>query len=147
MEIFEANQMYADRFGSQEGKAACNDALALVVPRLQALETHLGSSQGVTAPRRAVKGAGIERLRDVARGLQKRVTLAKLIGYDPHIRPYLAALRVGSLAALGEKLVVPADLEVQKVTAQEFQDRFAEMSNRVYDQHGSLGTLMGFPST
>ncbi len=55
----------------------------------------------------------MERLRDVARGLQKRVTLAKLIGYDPHIRPYLAALLVGSLAALGETLVVPAGLAIQ----------------------------------
>ena len=72
------------------------------------------------------------------------MTLAKLIGYDAHIRPYLAALLVGSLAALGETLVVPESMHVQRVSAAEFKDRFAEMSNRVYESNGNLGQLMGF---
>ncbi len=40
--------------------------------------------------------------------------------------------------------MVPAGLNIQQVSAKEFQDRFAAMSNSAYDAHGALGSLMGF---
>ena len=107
------------------------------------MDTALGTVAGVTAPRTTKATTGIQRLGDVAKGLQKKVTLAKLVGYDEHIRPYLAALIVGSMAQLKEKLVVPDTLELAKVSKAEFENWFNQMSNQVYDQHGLMGHLMG----
>ena len=114
VQVFEANLNFANRFKKMDNGAQgrCDMALGLIIPRLEAMSQQLGSSMPVTAPKKGTKAGGIERLRDVARGLQKRVTLAKLIGYDAHIRPYLAALLVGSLSALGETLVVPDSLHI-----------------------------------
>ena len=58
-------------------------------------------------PTRAPRTYNTDTLRDVVRGLQKRITLSKLITYDKHVRPYLAALLVGAVSSMGEKLVVP----------------------------------------
>ena len=55
------------------------------------------------------------------------------MGYDPHIRPYLAALIVGSMAQLKEKLVVPETMELARVSTEEFEKWFNEMSNSAYD--------------
>ena len=74
----------------------------------------------MVGPRRAEATKGNQKLRDVVRGLQKKVTLSKLVGYDEHIRPYLAALLVGALAQLREKLVVPNNLELKVVSEAEF---------------------------
>lgn len=53
---------------------------------------------------------------DVARGLARRVPLTKLVALDGDVRPYLAALMVAALHRAKDKLVVPHDLEIEKVT-------------------------------
>ena len=71
--VFEANAKYAARLAKEANTSPqerCDRALGLIIPRLEVLEQQLGgSTQAVTAPRNAAKGMGIERLRDVARGL------------------------------------------------------------------------------
>ena len=82
----------------------------MLIPRLQALSSSLGTVAGTTLPTRAKRPYNPDTLRDVVRGLQKRITLTKLISYDKHVRPYLAALLVGAVSSMGEKLVVPDTL-------------------------------------
>ena len=53
---------------------------------------------------------------DVAKRLARRVPLTKLVALNGDIRPYLASLMVAALHQAGDKLVVPSDLEVQRVT-------------------------------
>ena len=79
----------------------------------------------------------------MVRGLQKRITLSKLITYDNHVRPYLAALLVGAVSSMGEKLVVPDTLTLHQVSQQEFERHIAELSNQAYEESGPLGPLMG----
>ena len=56
---------------------------------------------------------------------------------DEHIRPYLAALLVSSLAGMGEKLVVPRSLNVDTMTDTEFQEYLRDMSSLTYDKYGA----------
>ena len=44
---------------------------------------------------------------DIAKSMQRKVSMLKLLEVDPHIRPYFAALVVSILATLGKKLVIP----------------------------------------
>ena len=53
---------------------------------------------------------------DVARGLARRVPLTKLVALDGDVRPYLASLMVAALHRAKDKLVVPNDLDIQRVT-------------------------------
>ena len=53
---------------------------------------------------------------DIARGLARRVPLTKLVALDGDIRPYLASLMVAALHRAGDKLVVPQEMEIKKVT-------------------------------
>ena len=53
---------------------------------------------------------------DIARGLARRVPLTKLVALYGDIRPYLASLMVAALHRAKDKLVVPDDLEVKRVT-------------------------------
>jgi hypothetical protein len=62
------------------------------------------------------KGPAESMLIDVARGLARRVPLTKLIALDSNIRPYLASLMVAALHRAKDKLVVPNDLEIKRVT-------------------------------
>jgi hypothetical protein len=57
---------------------------------------------------------------DVARGLARRVPLTKIAALESDIRPYLAALMVAALYRAKDNLVVPNDLEIQKVTRDQF---------------------------
>ena len=101
-------------------------------PRLTALSDTLhpplvGSN---SVPTRATRSpVSIESMRDVARGLSKRITLTQLVSYDQYVRPYLAALLVAAVASMGEELVIPSSLRLRRVTEQEFEDYLASMSN------------------
>jgi hypothetical protein len=53
---------------------------------------------------------------DVAKGLARRVPLTKLIALDSDIRPYLASLMVAALHRAKDKLVIPNDLQIKRVT-------------------------------
>lgn len=57
---------------------------------------------------------------DVARGLARRVPLTKLVALDSDICPYLAVLMVAALHRAKNKLVVPNDLEILKLTQEQF---------------------------
>ena len=103
----------------------------------------MGIVAGTTLPTRAPRQHSTDTLRDVVRGLQKRITLSKLVSYDKHVRPYLAALLVGAVSAMGEKLVVPDDLEISRISKERFQQHVQELSNSAYDESGALGDLMG----
>ena len=92
------------------------EACEILVPRLSALSTSLGTVAGTSVPSRAPKASTPDTLRDVVRGLQKRITLSKLVSYDKHVRPYLAALLVGAVSAMGEKLVIPDSLKTLRIT-------------------------------
>ena len=62
------------------------------------------------------KGPAKSMLIDIARGLAQRVPLTKLIALDSNIRPYLASLMVAALHRAKDKLVVPNNLEIKRVT-------------------------------
>ena len=62
------------------------------------------------------KGPAKSMLINVARGLARRVPLTKLIALDSDIRPYLVSLMVAALHWAKDKLVVPNDLEIKRVT-------------------------------
>ena len=115
------------------------------IPRMEALgelPVALGTAGAASAiPSRSTKKYSPETLRDVARNLQKRISLTKLIEYNEHIRPYLAALMVAAVASMGEKLVIPDNLQLKKVTEEEFRDLLSELSNKAYDQ--GAGTAFG----
>ena len=61
------------------------------------------------------KGPARTMLFDVARGLARRVPLTKLVDMDNDVRPFLAALMVSALHRAGEKLIIPSDLQVEKM--------------------------------
>ena len=67
-------------------------------------------------PRGGRRGPTRTLLYDVAKGLARRVLLTKLVALDGDVRPYLAALMVAALHRAKDKLVVPDDMEIQKVT-------------------------------
>ena len=75
---------------------------------------------------------------DVARGLARRVPLTKLVALDGDIRPYLASLMVAALHRAKDKLVVPADMEIQRVTREEFDNMLAKDAGRTYDNYGTI---------
>ena len=62
------------------------------------------------------KGPEKSMLINVARGLARQVPLTKLIALDSYIRPYLASLMVAALHRAKDKLVIPNDLEIKRVT-------------------------------
>ena len=66
------------------------------------------------------KGPARELLLDVARGLARRVPLTKLVALDGDVRPYLASLMVAAMHKAKDKLIVPNDMEVEKVSPQVF---------------------------
>ena len=61
---------------------------------------------------------------------------------DPNIRPYLTALMIAAVAAVGEKLIVPADADIQRVTMDAFREHVAELANKSYDRYGALASLV-----
>ena len=64
-------------------------------------------------------------LHDVARGLARRVPLTKLVQLDGDVRPYLAALMVSALHKAGDRLVIPNDLGIKRVSIEEFENLLA----------------------
>lgn len=81
---------------------------------------------------------------DVARGLARRVPLTKLVELDGDVRPYLASLMVSALHRAGDRLVVPKDMDVQRVTREQFENMLAEDAGRSYNNYGTIaGQLLG----
>lgn len=81
---------------------------------------------------------------DVARGLARRVPLTKLVALDGDIRPYLASLMVAALHRANDKLVIPDDLEIEKVTREAFENMLAKQAGATYDNYGTIaGQLLG----
>ncbi len=98
---------------------------------------------GTSLPTRAKRPYNTDTLRDVVRGLQKQISLSKLISYDKHVRPYLAALLVGAVSSMGEKLVVPDSLQLERLSREAFEEHVSVLSNAAYEESGVLGPLMG----
>ena len=86
------------------------------------------------------KGPAKSMLIDVARGLARRVPLTKLIALDSDIRPYLASLMVAALHRAKDKLVVPNDLEIKRVTREQFDLMLQKEAGRTYDNYGTIAT-------
>ncbi len=81
---------------------------------------------------------------DVAKSMQCKISMTKLMETDPNIRPYFAALVVSVLATLGEHLVIPRGLAVKELPTKEFQDYLIDMSSRSFDAYGkALSSLPG----
>ena len=87
----------------------------------------------------------MESLRDVARGLSKRITLSQLVSYDQYVRPYLAALLVAAVASMGEELVIPSSLRLRRVSEDEFTEYVSSLSNQAYDKSGVVGRFIDPP--
>ena len=64
---------------------------------------------------------------------------------DEHIRPYLAALLVSSLAGIGEKLVVPRSLNIDTLNDTEFQEYLRDISSHTYDKYGAAAARATLP--
>ena len=131
---------YQSEYADEDTRTRFEHVCASFVPRMEALgaatTAHAGTISASSAiPSRAASGKRYtpETLRDVARNLQKRISLTKLIEYDEHVRPYLAALMVAAVASMGEKLVVPNTVQLVRVTEEEFKDVVASLANRAYD--------------
>ena len=59
---------------------------------------------------------------------------------DHDLRPYLAALMVAALHRAKDKLVIPDDLELVKVTREQFDHMLQTEAGKTYDVNGALGT-------
>ena len=124
----------------------CDRLAALLGPRVDAFGYpealgYVGVTSAQPVPQRRGR-TNTETLLDVAKGLQKKVSLPKLIQLDDKIRPYLAALMVAALAHVGERLVIPDDVELRRVSRQRFEEHLAELAGRAYNKHGSLTKLL-----
>ena len=85
---------------------------------------------------------------DVARGLARRVPLTKLAELDSEVRPFLASLMVSAVSRAGQELVIPNDLQLRKVTRDQFNNMIAEKAGETYDNYGKIGCdLMGTEAT
>ena len=84
------------------------------------------------------RGPSRTMLFDVARGLARRVPLTKLAQLDGDVRPYLAALMVSALHRAGDSLIVPDELDVQRVTRREFENMLAREAGKTYDNYGTI---------
>ena len=138
-------------FAGEDSQTRARKALKWVVPRMEALPDAVSHTaddghMGAVVPHRAARRRDPnDTLLDVARSMQRRVPLTKLIEMDEHSRPYMAALLVSALAPIGEKLIVPRSLAVQAVEDEEFQTYLRDMSVRTYDRYGAKAAKATLP--
>ena len=81
-----------------------------LVPRIESLGT-IGAMGGINAtfvPRDSVDGPGPKNsILEAVKGMQKKISLPKLVQLDDNIRPYLTALMIASVDALQERFIIP----------------------------------------
>jgi hypothetical protein len=53
------------------------------------------------------------------------VPLTKLVSMDSDVRPYLASLMVAALHKANEKLIVPSDMEIVRLSKDAWEDMLA----------------------
>ena len=63
--------------------------------------------------------------------------MTKLVSMDHDLRPYLAALMVAALHRAKDKLVIPDDLELVKVTREQFDHMLQTEAGKTYDADGA----------
>ena len=127
-------------------KAEVSDAIAFLAERLATVTSLVdGSAPAVNFADVYPRGEGGKRkgpartmLFDVARGLARRVPLTKLVALDGDVRPYLASLMVSALHRAKDKLVVPDDMRIERVSAEIFNEMLAKDANRTYDNYGTI---------
>ena len=73
---------------------------------------------------------------DIARGLARRVLLAKLVQLDGDVHPYLAALMVAALVRAGETLVVLEGTRITTMTREAFENMLLKEASRNYNNYG-----------
>ena len=92
-----------------------------------------------TYPKSAVRGEyGPQTLFNVARGFSRRVPLTRLLEVEPDMRPYLASIIVRAVQKAGDSLVIPASLNVQRVSDDEFECNQLHLAARTYNMYGAL---------
>ena len=68
----------------------------------------MGGINATFVPRDSVEGPGPKNsILEAVKGMQKKISLPKLVQLDDSIRPYLTALMIASVDALQEKFIVP----------------------------------------
>jgi hypothetical protein len=75
---------------------------------------------------------------DVARGLARRVPLTKLVSMDSDVRPFLASLMVAALQKANEKLLIPDDLEIVRMSKDAWEAMLAKQAGQSYDNYGTI---------
>ena len=93
--------------------------IRFLTPRLESLGT-IGAMGGINAtsiPRESVDGPGPKNsILEAVKGMQKKISLPKLVQLDDNIRPYLTALMIASVDALREKFIVPDTAQFEIVS-------------------------------
>lgn len=80
----------------------------------------------------------------MAKGLARQVPLTKLVQLNRDIHLYLVSLIVVALSCTKEALVVPDDLELQRILCGRFNLLLAENTDKDYHAYGTLEqTLLG----
>ena len=131
-------------------KAEVSDAISYLAERVATVTSLVDpSAPSVNAFESLPRGEGGRRrgpmrtvMFDVARGLARRVPLTKLVALDGDIRPYLASLMVAALHRAGEKLVIPNDLHLERVTREQFENMLAQDAGRTYDNYGTIASQL-----
>jgi hypothetical protein len=76
----------------------------------------------------------------VARGLAQQVPLTKLIALDSDIRLYLASIMVAARHRAKDKLIVPNNLKIKRVTREQFDLMLQMEAGRTYNNYGTIAT-------
>jgi hypothetical protein len=86
------------------------------------------------------KGPAKSMLVDDARGLARWVPLNKIIALDSNRRPYLDFLMVAALHRAKDKLVVLNNLEIKRVTREQFDLMLQKEAGCTYNNYGTKAT-------
>ena len=111
-----------------DGKGMAEEALKYLGERLAAVlaicdRPHVDTLPVYTLPRAdrgARRGPVHTLLSDIVRGMGRRIPLTKLAELDADLRPYLTSLMISAMQKAGDALVIPKNMNLRRVTEQEF---------------------------
>jgi len=99
----------------------------------------MGGINAQFIPRENVEGPGPKNsILEAVKGMQKKISLPKLVQMDDNIRPYLLSLLIASVDALQEKFIIPNTSIFEEVSREEFLSHLATLAQAGYDKYGDM---------
>jgi hypothetical protein len=112
----------------------------MLVPRIEASGT-IGAMGGINSKflPKDLEGPGPKNsILEAVKGMQKKISLPKLVQLDDSIRPYLLSLLIASVDALQEKFIIPNTAIFEQATREEFLNHLATLAQGGYDKYGDM---------